>query len=63
MVKLRSKEFFTITEAAKILGVNPITLRRWDKTRKLVARRHPINNYRLYPKKRIDTFINKILES
>ncbi len=63
MVRLRLKEFLTITEAAEILGVNPITLRRWDKTRKLVARRHPINNYRLYSKERIDAFINKILKS
>ena len=63
MEKSKLKEFLTITEAAKTLGVNPITLRRWDKARKLVARRHPINNYRLYPKKQIEILVNKILKS
>ncbi len=38
----------TIKEAAEILGVCEMTLRRWDKLGKFKARRHPLNSYRLY---------------
>ncbi len=31
-----------------ILGVTPVTLRRWDNAGKLKAKRHPMNNYRIY---------------
>ena len=41
-------EYLTIKDAAKILGVNPETLRRWDNIGKLKTKRHPINNYRIY---------------
>ena len=42
----------TIKEAAGVLGVSEVTLRRWDEAGKFPARRHPINGYRLY---RLDT--------
>ncbi|MBI2052849.1 MAG: MerR family DNA-binding transcriptional regulator, partial [Candidatus Ryanbacteria bacterium] len=42
------KQYFTIKEAAGLLGVTPLTLRNWDKKGKLVAYRHPVNNYRVY---------------
>jgi hypothetical protein len=38
----------TIKAAARLLGVSEATLRRWDHLRKVPARRHPINGYRLY---------------
>jgi len=41
-------ELITIAEAAEILGVSLITLRRWDASGKFRARRHPINAYRMY---------------
>lgn len=41
-------EFVTIKEAARMLGVSKLTLRNWDKSGKLLARRHPISNYRVY---------------
>jgi len=47
------KNYITIKEAAEILGVNPMTLRRWDKKGKLKAARHRFNNYRVYRKKDI----------
>jgi len=40
--------YITIHEAAKLIGVSPKTLRRWDNAGKLNAARHPINKYRLY---------------
>ena len=40
--------YMTIKNAANFVGVTPLTLRNWDKRGKLVAYRHPLNNYRLY---------------
>ena len=40
----------TIKDAAVLLGVSEMTLRRWDAAGKFKARRHPINGYRLYPR-------------
>lgn len=54
------KEVLTIKEAAKTLGVNPETLRRWDRAGKFVAKRHPINGYRLYRVSDIDQILNEI---
>lgn len=41
-------QIVTVNQAAKILGVTPLTLRNWDKSGKLPASRHPMNNYRVY---------------
>ena len=43
-----SPRVLTIGEAAALLGVCEMTLRRWDALGKFKARRHPINGYRLY---------------
>jgi DNA-binding transcriptional MerR regulator len=43
-----STDLLLIKEAAEILGVSEMTLRRWDKAGKFKARRHPINNFRVY---------------
>jgi DNA-binding transcriptional MerR regulator len=55
-------KLITVREAASILGVNPYTLRRWDKKGKLNAKRHPINNYRLYSKLQIQQLRSDIYE-
>jgi len=52
--------YVTIKEAAAILGVSPLTLRNWDKNGKFKALRHPINNYRVYRKKDLETVIREI---
>jgi len=54
------KDYMTVMEAAKILGVNPETLRRWDRTGKLKAKRNPMNNYRLYSVQDIEKLKNQI---
>lgn len=41
-------DLMTIKEAAKILGVCEMTLRRWDRAGKFSPKRHPINSYRMY---------------
>lgn len=48
MVPTDAKELITIKAAAELLGVSEMTLRRWDASGKFAARRHPMNNYRVY---------------
>ena len=42
------KDIYSLAEVAEMLDVTKETLRRWDKAKKLVSIRHPINNYRVY---------------
>ena len=44
-----SKDFYSLSEVADLLSVSKETLRRWDRSGKLVPIRHPINSYRVYP--------------
>lgn len=55
-----NKEFLTIKETATILSVTTLTLRNWDKSGRLTASRHPINNYRVYKKVEIDMLLDDI---
>lgn len=59
----RLDEYFTVGNAAKFLGVSTTTLRNWDKAGKLMAYRHPINNYRLYKKKDLENLLNKVTQN
>ena len=52
--------YITIKQAAKILGVSPLTLRNWDKNGQLKAHRHPMNNYRVYKIEDLETVIQEI---
>jgi len=56
-------KYLTVKEVAKLLGVTPLTVRNWDKSGKLKAIRHPINNYRLYRLEDIETFLKKLNQS
>lgn len=57
-----NNNYITIKEAAKILGVSQITLRRWDKKGKFKALRHRFNNYRLYDKKEVNRLNKNLYE-
>ena len=46
--KIPTKPVLLIAEAADVLGVSQVTLRRWDASGRFPARRHPINGYRLF---------------
>lgn len=59
-VKEMKSELITVKQASEILGVNPETLRRWDRAGKLKAKRHPINGYRIYKLKNIEILRKKI---
>ncbi len=52
--------YFSIKEAAEILGVSPLTLRNWDKAGKFKAQRHPMNNYRVYKLSALENIIEDI---
>lgn len=54
------KDYIKIEEAAKILNVSKMTLRRWDNEGKLKAYRHPINNWRLYKRQDIENLLKGI---
>jgi len=58
MTNLRG--YMTVKEAAKFLGISTMTLRRWDNGKKLKAKRHPMNNYRLYCQKELETILKEI---
>lgn len=57
---MKEKRYITVNEAAKLLGVTPLTLRNWDKSGKLTALRNPLNNYRVYKAEDIELFLRKI---
>jgi len=54
------KKYYTVKEAAEMLGVTPLTLRNWDKSGKLKAYRNPINNYRIYKLVDVELFLRRI---
>jgi excisionase family DNA binding protein len=56
-------KYLTIKDAAKILGVTPLTLRNWDKKGMLSAYRNPMNNYRVYRQDQIELLLRRIENS
>jgi MerR family transcriptional regulator, copper efflux regulator len=54
------KEYLTVGEAARFLGVTATTLRNWDRSGKLKAHRHPINGYRLYRIRDLEKLLREI---
>ncbi len=57
-----NKEFVTIAEACKCLGVAQNTLRSWGAHGKIQEYRHPLNNYRLYRRDDVDA-LARVLKS
>ncbi|RXP45164.1 DNA (cytosine-5-)-methyltransferase [Lutibacter sp. HS1-25] len=52
------KDYYSLTEAAEVLGKSKETLRRWDNDGKLKALREPISNYRIYKKEQLNLFLD-----
>jgi DNA (cytosine-5)-methyltransferase 1 len=57
---MKNRKYYTIAEAAELIGKSKETLRRWDNSGKLTAIREPISNYRLYSVEQL-TLFNKQL--
>jgi DNA (cytosine-5)-methyltransferase 1 len=56
-----TKNYYSLSEAAEVLGKSKETLRRWDRDGKLNAIREPISNYRVYRKEDISSLIEPLL--
>ena len=54
------KQYLTVNEVAKIIGVSPLTVRNWDQKGRLVAYRNPLNNYRLYKISDVENLLKEI---
>lgn len=57
------KQYLTVNEVAKILGVSPLTIRNWDHKGRLLAYRNPFNNYRLYKTEDVEKLLKDIEQS
>ena len=57
---MKGKQYLTVKQVAKIIGVTELTLRNWDNAGKFTAARHPINNYRVYTLDQIDDLMKKM---
>lgn len=55
------KGYYSLAEAAKVLGKSKETLRRWDRDGKLQAVREPVSNYRVYRKQDINSLVEPLL--
>jgi len=55
------KDYYSLSEAAELLGKSKETLRRWDRDGKLDAVREPVSNYRVYKKEDINSLIEPLL--
>jgi MerR family transcriptional regulator, copper efflux regulator len=53
-------EYLRISEAAEYLGVSPNTLRNWVNAAKVVAIRHPVNDYRLFKREDLDALLKQV---
>ena len=51
----------TVREAAELLGVSSSTVRNWDRSGKLKAIRHPVNNYRLYNRCELECLLSRVV--
>jgi len=56
-------EYVTISEAADYLGVCCNTLRNWGASGKIREHRNPMNDYRLYAPKDLDSLLKQIRTS
>lgn len=54
------KKFLTVKEVARLLNVTPLTVRNWDARGKLMAHRHPLNNYRLYKTEDLEELMREL---
>lgn len=58
----KDKNLITIGEAAELLGVSIMTLRRWDESGRLLSVRDKPGGHRYYRKEDIDVFLNDLFQ-
>jgi len=57
------RDYLRISQAAEYLGVPPNTLRNWENAGKIIARRHPVNGYRLFRRDDLDALLKQVASS
>lgn len=60
---METKEYYSLSETADLLGKNKETLRRWDREGKLTAVREPMSNYRVYRRTDIESLFGCFLNT
>ena len=60
---MRREGFLRVKEAAELLGVSPNTVRSWGAEGKIPEYRHPVNNYRLYKQKELESILQQLEQS
>jgi DNA (cytosine-5)-methyltransferase 1 len=56
-------DFLRVKEAAEMMGVSPNTIRAWGGDGKIPEYRHPINRFRLYKRKELQSVLREIERS
>lgn len=57
---LKPMNYLKVKEAAEFIGVDKITLRNWEKNKKITVYRDPINAHRLYKKEDLEELLKSI---
>ncbi len=57
------RDYLTVGEAARMLGVTSSTMRNWDRAGKLKPVRHPVNGYRLYKRIDLESILQRIIDT
>lgn len=52
--------YLRVSEAAEYLGVSANTIRNWVNAGKIVAFRHPVNDYRLFKRDDLDALLKQV---
>lgn len=58
MTKLN--DYVKIADAARLIGVSQNTLRLWAESGKVPMRRNPANGYRLFRRKDLEAFLERV---
>jgi excisionase family DNA binding protein len=59
-IRLGKKIYLSIHDAAEMLGITVPTLRNWTKRGVLHAKRHPVNQYRLYLQGDVERLVKRL---
>jgi len=53
-------DYYRVCEAAEYLGASPNSLRNWVNAGKILAVRHPVNDYRLFKRADLEAFLKQV---
>jgi len=62
-MKTKLSDYVKVAEAAEILGVSQGTLRNWPEAGKIPMHKNPVNGYRLFDRRDLESFLSEIAKS